>query len=1532
MESLRSPSVIYSEYNREVSKTSIHKRYNHTNTNNLRGIFAIIKFYQLDFNNPCKALFIFIDLNRKRITAQEISNKKTYYKDFNLFINTTLKSNPFGSPCTILTPKNYLNQKTSDYWSEVKIDLVPYTDYNKNLPSLYRFIKNSIKSNPFRCECPTNKAELDNLIIKLNKSVSIFYSENNFNSTISRIPNPINSVINYARNFSTYIKPNKIQHPHPDLDLEENTRDDISGIFISFNKGVKGDLPRSKFLFYNNNTGLIEHWQFHSGGAYYKCFGEFLVKTLPKIKLNGNKTTKILGPKYYINPLLIKYAKSQYNVILIPFSIHDDEKYNKIINGVKAVIKKLEIKSDNHLELAVNYYNNTKIPKKISLINKSFTQIRKFTTQAFRHMVDKKLIPDYNDESDILKLNPGELDHLHNRYPEIEKITKPKNWFHSEPYEYKDLGAIYGNKPSIRAIKNVLDEFDSKGSYSILFYVQDTKGDIKSLDRQLLINKVTSIKRIMRLIKERMDLLNVRYSGQTFVRFLCKTRRLHGSLNITINNEPIITPIIDNTQSHNLESGSQSPWLSDSYLPLSMDLSTYGHVIEERGSTVKFLYKGRFLDVKILDAGHHEIIIKNGNFETFIEDLAHEDSFIRMIKSQNTANYLLISNGKVINVEYEVNTKFIKPIKKHTKLNKKFATFDIETYQSTEEGKVGWSIPYAVGFYNGRKSYKYYVSNYKNDEEMLVACLTNLITNCNGRTVYAHNLAGFDINLIFLTLHEHFTVSDINSIDNRIISLTAALKVEGDSEAQKKIPKITFRDSNKLIPGSLKSLGKSYNVEVVKDIFPYKFVNSDNLQYNGPIPDIKYFNQDPETINEYNLLSKTRKKYNWSLRGETMKYLDKDLISLYQIIDKVWDDTFEVYGLNIDKFQTISGLSVGVFRSNFLPEGEILSSSRGDLDSDIRAAYYGGAVDVIRPMGSSIHYYDCNSLYPTAMKCPMPVGTPTHSKIKDLNKIFGYVKATIKTPDDIYTPVLPVKVRIDNAETLTFPRGTWTGWYFSEELKYAVNQHGYEVEVHESYIYKKDYSLFHEFVDSLGLIKQNSVGARRSISKLIMNSLYGRMGMHHDRPTMDIVSDLDLDLILTRYHVVDHFTLRDGSQFVRYIPKPDQEICMSSGQDFNSLMLSHNNKTNNEGNNSVAIAAATTAWARILMNPLKSIPGNKFYYGDTDSAILEKPLPDKMVGNKIGQFKLEYPLIKEGLFIAPKLYYLLLEDGCVVVKNKGYSGKLTYEEFIKLYHGGNIPTVSQRFKPQLKLGTVVIHDQELNISGEFNKRNKLFSLGKWIDTSPHYVTNGTISPLDLIIYNRDTSIVDVNTLTHFIYAPLKILYLPIYSIKSIVWPGYPNPYVIHLTAPLPEVIYLNPSIPKVIHLPGPTISLISGPSYLALPIPIIKSLIWPGYPSPYIINLPGPLPEVIYLPAPIPKVIYLPNYCLTSKPNIIGAKSVVVYNILDQTNTIYPSYSAASRALDVPICTISRRLKDNNLVPYKQKYIFTKGKYNDSSD
>ena len=161
------------------------------------------------------------------------------------------------------------------------------------------------------------------------------------------------------------------------------------------------------------------------------------------------------------------------------------------------------------------------------------------------------------------------------------------------------------------------------------------------------------------------------------------------------------------------------------------------------------------------------------------------------------------------------------------------------------------------------------------------------------------------------------------------------------------------------------------------------------------------------------------------MKKETLNYLTKDIISLYQILKKMDDIIYSNYRLNITYFITISALSIAIFRSNFLDDKTFLPRTKGSLDDAIRSAYYGGRCEIFKPYGYNLNAYDFNSLYPYGMLQDLPVGQPIYSLIKDLSKIFGFVKVKVTTPDNIYVPVLPCKVKGKSGDTkLCFPCGT----------------------------------------------------------------------------------------------------------------------------------------------------------------------------------------------------------------------------------------------------------------------------------------------------------------------------------------------------------------------------------------------------------------------------------------------------------------------------------------------------------------------------
>jgi len=94
-------------------------------------------------------------------------------------------------------------------------------------------------------------------------------------------------------------------------------------------------------------------------------------------------------------------------------------------------------------------------------------------------------------------------------------------------------------------------------------------------------------------------------------------------------------------------------------------------------------------------------------------------------------------------------------------------------------------------------------------------------------------MAKFDI--IFL-LKYLVKLVEVNPIihKGRIIQLD--IKYGGDNQY-----KLTIKDSLLILLGTLDRLSKAFNVDNPKSIFPFLFVNKDNLNYIGEVPEFKYF-------------------------------------------------------------------------------------------------------------------------------------------------------------------------------------------------------------------------------------------------------------------------------------------------------------------------------------------------------------------------------------------------------------------------------------------------------------------------------------------------------------------------------------------------------------------------------------------------------------------------------------------------------------------------------------------------------------------
>ena len=82
-------------------------------------------------------------------------------------------------------------------------------------------------------------------------------------------------------------------------------------------------------------------------------------------------------------------------------------------------------------------------------------------------------------------------------------------------------------------------------------------------------------------------------------------------------------------------------------------------------------------------------------------------------------------------------------------------------------------------------------------------------------------------------------------------------------------------------------------------------------------------------------------------------------------------------------------------------------------------------------------------------------------------------------------PLLPL--RLKNG-TIIYPKGQWTGTYFSEELK-TVMSYGYKIKPLYGYSFEKQY-YFNDYVNYFYNLKKNANGPLRFIIKNLLNNLF----------------------------------------------------------------------------------------------------------------------------------------------------------------------------------------------------------------------------------------------------------------------------------------------------------------------------------------------------------------------------------------------------------------------------------------------------------
>jgi len=244
-------------------------------------------------------------------------------------------------------------------------------------------------------------------------------------------------------------------------------------------------------------------------------------------------------------------------------------------------------------------------------------------------------------------------------------------------------------------------------------------------------------------------------------------------------------------------------------------------------------------------------------------------------------------------------SKAIEKVKVNKKLDNKIITMDLETILIDNI-----HVPYLLSWFDGNTSNSYIInpSDPVTIELEILRMINRAITDIcirkyNNYKIYFHNFSKFDGYFLVKYLAK-IGICDPIIHKGKIISLNFSYNNYN----------IVFKDSYLLLPSSLRKLGKSFNVNSLKGIFPYGL---SDINYIGDVPDIKYFSKI--NIDEYNKYKDSFNNNIWNFRKEAKKYCELDCKSLFEILSKFNSLIFNRFKLNINKYPTLPSLSFAIF-------------------------------------------------------------------------------------------------------------------------------------------------------------------------------------------------------------------------------------------------------------------------------------------------------------------------------------------------------------------------------------------------------------------------------------------------------------------------------------------------------------------------------------------------------------------------------------------------------------------------------------------
>lgn len=251
-------------------------------------------------------------------------------------------------------------------------------------------------------------------------------------------------------------------------------------------------------------------------------------------------------------------------------------------------------------------------------------------------------------------------------------------------------------------------------------------------------------------------------------------------------------------------------------------------------------------------------------------------------------------------------------------------------------------------------------------------------------------------------------------------------------------------------------------------------------------------------------------------------------------------------------------------------------------------AYEGGKFEVTARGAFTGYEYDITSAYPYEIRNLVDISRAevVYSETFIPGAAYGFIRCRIHNPDGVHLPCGPMLSQAGRNVLRVYPAGTFYMTITQEEYVYIQSLEKVEIEIFSAvflFVKRRNY-LYRSVIDDLFELKSRYKGRDKmlySVTKILMNSTYGKMCQCTEKYTGKV-------------HL---------------------------GPGFNPVH-----------------ASVITANTRIKVTRVQNMLRNDCLAVHTDSVMTTRPIPDKMISNRLGGF--EYVTEGEGILIACGLYQL----------------------------------------------------------------------------------------------------------------------------------------------------------------------------------------------------------------------------------------------------------------------------------------------------